>query len=447
MSLGLILTHTASALAFRRALDACAADWIKIVPAWCPLSPRDLASLGRSVVVRTSWGDPSYANGLRAYPDPTQIVAEVAPYVGMDAPSVMVEIGNEPSGYALDPARYTRDLAATIAALRTQWPDLPILAPAHSPQAPDREYWIRAMAPVLRQCDALSIHVYLEAQADTEIALLRRHVSSTLPIWATELNIGQSLDPLERAARLDAWLDVLPVAVALLYHWDDTPGPPLPQQGSAVYRLDLTTLSHLETLAPMHSDTMHYPDIRVPNFAMDVRQWRTVAAFRQHLARYHIATTAPWSRGVVIHHTYRPVAADWRGVASLEALARFYRRDVEPGGWPSGPHLFIASGAANPDHDGIWQLTPLNLTGTHARTANPSYWGIEHVCDATTQSMPMDVAALGAGATAALLDWARLPANVKTITPHSAWGKPSCPGAGTDMAAYRRAVMALQIPR
>jgi hypothetical protein len=172
---------------------------------------------------------------------------------------------------------------------------------------------------------------------------------------------------------------------------------------------------------------------------MDVRQWRTPAAFRRHLARYEYRHTAPWARGVVIHHTAAPLPRDWRGVRSVESLARYYRTMQQ---WGAGPHLFLALGSPNPDHDGLWQLTPLNIKGTHARAANATHWGFEHVGSFASAPPPPAVLAFSHAVTAALLDWAGLPVNTTTISPHAVWGKPTCPGARFDMVAYRRGVMA-----
>jgi hypothetical protein len=68
--------------------------------------------------------------------------------------------------------------------------------------------------------------------------------------------------------------------------------------------------------------------------------------------------------GVGFHHTYRPVPANWNGIASLHAIFTYYNTEYE---WPwgLGPHLFLYSGqgkyragiphiyvARHPAHDG-----------------------------------------------------------------------------------------------
>jgi hypothetical protein len=189
--------------------------------------------------------------------------------------------------------------------------------------------------------------------------------------------------------------------------------------------------------------TTHYPDIRQEGFALDVWHWPTVAAFRAHLAGYNYKATAPWARACIVHHTYKPAAADWRGPASMAGLARHYAGL----GWSAGPHLFIAAGAPNPDHDGIWQLTPLSVPGIHGNDANGWAWGVEHVGDYDATRWPPDLAALGQGAMAALLDWAGQPATTLTLQPHSRYNPAkTCPGRAVDMRAVARGVAALQQP-
>lgn len=188
----------------------------------------------------------------------------------------------------------------------------------------------------------------------------------------------------------------------------------------------------------------HYPHIQQPGFVLDVWHWPTVADFRAHLARYRYADTAPWARACIVHHTVKPQAADWRGPASMAGLARHYRVTE---GWSAGPHLFVAAGAPNPAHNGIWQLTPLSVPGVHGNAANDWAWGVEHVGRFDDGGMPPDVAALGCGAMAALLDWSGRAASAETLQPHRRYNPTkTCPGRQVDMAAVIRAVVALQAP-
>ena len=133
-------------------------------------------------------------------------------------------------------------------------------------------------------------------------------------------------------------------------------------------------------------------------FAADPRHWPTLAAFQQHLAA-HDPAVAAWAQGLTLHHTYRPLPSQWRGVASLAGLRDFY---VEKG-WSAGPHLFLVAGAPDPKDDGIWQLTPLSEPGIHAGQCNTALWGIEIAGGYDRVPWPTPVADLVYGVGCALL--------------------------------------------
>lgn len=476
--LGLILTSAPSAdpLGWLRAqLRAAGSPTLKVVPAWgwpggwSAEAIRQVAALA-PLVVRTSWGDPSYRGHNDAnsrYPLANRVLAELAPWLDV-APESWVELGNEPLHQdepTDEPAHiYAWHLGEAITAIRERWPRARLIAPAHIRNHPIRlgahadgqAQWDRICGPQLRRCDALGLHAYSVPQAVAGLSQLRSLVSGSMPIWLTEFALNEQLAPAERGRRYRAVLADLPVAAALIYHLD-TQGGTDPAHFRPEYRLEPATLAALAQEAPAvpapattAADTVHYPNVRLDRFVLDVRQWRTVAAFRAHLARHAYAQTAPWARGVVVHHSVSPTAASWKGEASILAMARFYRDEVDngpgkpKGGWTTGPHIFIVSGSPDPTLDGIWQLSPLNVPGTHARAANPTRWGLEWVGNYSRTRWPPDLAALGLGAAAALLDWAGLPADAETVSPHSQWGKPECPGGAIDMAAVRRGVAALQ---
>ena len=168
-------------------------------------------------------------------------------------------------------------------------------------------------------------------------------------------------------------------------------------------------------------------------FAIDVRQWKTIAEFEHHLT-VHDPGVAPWARGVVIHHTWKPTGADWRGVTSILSLARYYQTK----GWTAGPHLFICTDAPNPHNNGIFQMTPLNVRGIHAGRFNSSHWGIEVVGNFDLAPWNQEQTATTVNAAAALLLWRNLPANYATIRGHRETGSPkTCPGRMVDMNTVR----------
>jgi hypothetical protein len=189
-------------------------------------------------------------------------------------------------------------------------------------------------------------------------------------------------------------------------------------------------------------DTIDHPE-RLDRYTMDIIQWRTVGAFRRHLARYDYKATAPWASGVTVHHTVNPTPSSWRGVSSMLSMARFYR-DTQK--WAAGPHLFVVSGAPNPADDGIWQMTPLNLRGVHGNQCNTDRWGIEVVGQYDTVRWDAGTTVLTTGAIEALLTWAgrgseRLNGHrdCSGVDPDK-----SCPGNAIDVRAVRRGVDAIR---
>lgn len=103
--------------------------------------------------------------------------------------------------------------------------------------------------------------------------------------------------------------------------------------------------------------------------------------FTQLVANYDFGSIPPSK--LVVHHTYIPTKAQWKGQSTLLGIKGFYERK----GWKSGPHLFVAE-------DGIWLFTPMFDVGTHAGAGNAGYkfgrlqWysiGIEVVGDYDTK--------------------------------------------------------------
>lgn len=165
-------------------------------------------------------------------------------------------------------------------------------------------------------------------------------------------------------------------------------------------------------------------------FAADIKRWATVADFEAYLKGYD-PRIAPWADGVTLHHTYTPTLAQWRGLPSVHGTLTYYIGL----GWDAGPHLFIAHGSANPDWDGIYQLTPLNLQGIHAGACNSHMWGIEIVGRYDDVPWSKALTEMVYGVTCALLNWRDLGPNVKGH--RECLPNKSCPGRSIDMNTVR----------
>lgn len=174
-------------------------------------------------------------------------------------------------------------------------------------------------------------------------------------------------------------------------------------------------------------------------FDADIRQWHTWEQFRGFLFE-HNRGICRWVSGAVIHHTYKPVPSQWRGMVTMNALQRYYQQL----GWSAGPHLFICAGAPNPADDGIWQLTPLNLRGIHAGVCNSTKWGIEVVGNYDQTPWSPATNALVTHAIRALFDWRELDTTPKTVKGHRDCNSPkSCPGTAINLNFVRREILAL----
>ena len=171
------------------------------------------------------------------------------------------------------------------------------------------------------------------------------------------------------------------------------------------------------------------------HFRWDLRHWPTVEAFAKHLS-LHDPSIASWAEGVVIHHTWRPTEDTWNGPVTMTAIKNYYHKQL---GWDSGPHLFLAVGSKNPNHDGIWQMTALNETGIHAGyTWNRKSWGIEVVGNFDLKPWSPEQQELVYGVTLSLLRWRGIVPSINSVIGHrEAPSKKTCPGSRVDMNKVR----------
>jgi len=179
-------------------------------------------------------------------------------------------------------------------------------------------------------------------------------------------------------------------------------------------------------------------------YAYDLRHWATVQEFDTHLHRHEPIATAPWARGVVLHHTWRPLPSQWNGAITMNAMSKRY----EAMGWRGGPHLFLVIGGRNPELDGIWQMCPLNVPGIHCSSliGNASMWGIEVVGEYDTRTWPDDVHRLVRSTTLALMNWRGIAVDATTLKGHREYpaAKKTCPGSAINLDAVRYEFAAYQ---
>ena len=174
------------------------------------------------------------------------------------------------------------------------------------------------------------------------------------------------------------------------------------------------------------------------SFSWDGRKINNIAEFKAYLA----TLKAPyWFKGICVHHTFSPTAAQWHGATTMNGLRKYYREDVQwrdskgnlQRGWSAAPHIFNAP-------DGFWIGTPVNEIGIHAGAFNSSFIGIETVGNFDNQPMPDKTRHDLFELIIALFQWKGIQTvSIDTVRGHRECGSPkSCPGRMIDMNQLRR---------
>lgn len=155
-------------------------------------------------------------------------------------------------------------------------------------------------------------------------------------------------------------------------------------------------------------------------------QFKTLADFIAYLAQLPPPGWNPV--GSTYHNTYVPNLQQWRGLASMQSMQATYVAK----GWSAGPHLFLARGAPNPAHDGIFVMTPPTSPGIHSPSCNgppfgppPGRFGVELVGDFNAVAPTLAQQQLLIDAVAALHQYAKLGANLNA---HRDCDPRTCPG-------------------
>ncbi len=88
----------------------------------------------------------------------------------------------------------------------------------------------------------------------------------------------------------------------------------------------------------------------------------SIEEWKKYVAGYDFGSIPP-SR-VVLHHTWSPTVEQWKGLASMKGMQKFYAGK----GWNAAPHIYVGP-------DGIWLFTPMREVGIHAGSGNSGNWG------------------------------------------------------------------------
>jgi len=158
------------------------------------------------------------------------------------------------------------------------------------------------------------------------------------------------------------------------------------------------------------------------SFAWEPTYYPSRLAYQAALRPFAVPS---WIKGVVIHHTYTPTQADWRGMATMRAMGKYYQGL----GWSAGPHLYLAP-------DGIYAGTPLAQPGVHAGICNASKIGLEIVGRFDSVGWDIGLRERVYALLVELLHWAGL--DETTVQGHRECKSPkTCPGSAIDMTSVR----------
>ena len=134
---------------------------------------------------------------------------------------------------------------------------------------------------------------------------------------------------------------------------------------------------------------------------------------------------------IIVHHTWKPTAADYRGLSTVEGIRR-YHMDIR--GWgDAGYHIEIG-----PNSD-IWLCRPMERSGAHCRGHNAHSIGVSYIADFDAQD-PATYAGLAAGQLVVAALCERFCLDSEDVFFHSDVSSKTCPGTLMDRAEYRQAV-------
>lgn len=153
----------------------------------------------------------------------------------------------------------------------------------------------------------------------------------------------------------------------------------------------------------------------------------TLAEFVDHLRQ---STPARLIDSIIVHHFYKPTAAEWQGLETLEDVRQFH---VETNGWADiGYHVIIG-----PDGS-IWLARPIEDVGAHCKGHNDTSVGVAFAADFDSEDPATNGLAVGHQVVAALCT--RFNISLERVFFHRDFSSKSCPGTNMDREGFRREV-------
>ena len=141
---------------------------------------------------------------------------------------------------------------------------------------------------------------------------------------------------------------------------------------------------------------------------------------------------------IIVHHTWSPTVAQWRGRQTWQGIDRYH--EVSRGWSDIGYHLGVG-----PDLS-IWLLRPLPRAGGHTLNHNAHSVGVSMIgCYDTGRDDPKAIMPYTASLVRALID--RYALSVAEVRFHREFAAKSCPGTGIDLGAFRAYVRSGTVPQ
>ena len=136
---------------------------------------------------------------------------------------------------------------------------------------------------------------------------------------------------------------------------------------------------------------------------------------------------------VIIHHFYRPTAAQWKGLPTLQQVRNYH---VNEKGWSDiGYHIVIG-----PD-DTIWLARPIEQSGAHCKGQNSHSVGLAYAADFDSEDPASHGLATGHKAAAAVC--ARFKISEDDVCFHRDFAPKSCPGNKMSREPFRHEVASI----
>lgn len=154
----------------------------------------------------------------------------------------------------------------------------------------------------------------------------------------------------------------------------------------------------------------------------------TLAEFEQHLESVSVRRRVA---EVIVHHTWRPTAAQYRGLSTVAGVRRYHTQER---GWSdNGYHIMIG-----PPGD-IFLCRPLARAGAHCRGHNAHSIGVSFIADFDRENPDQYPGLLvGQQVIAALLD--RFDLQPADLHFHREFADKSCPGRRLELPRFREEV-------